>query len=63
MTHLCQITTPSHRHGTTLSRPGVERNGLAHNYGTHILEAYQKATDAFNKDTGQCTTIELVSDM
>jgi hypothetical protein len=33
-------------HGTTCPRPGLERQGIAINFSTHILEAYRKAQQA-----------------
>jgi hypothetical protein len=58
-----KITQPSHKHGTTLPRPGLVRNGVAHNWSTHIKEAYAKAHPT-NAD-GQYKIVDatLVEDM
>lgn len=34
---------PKFKHGTTLSHPGVCRQGTAINFSTHIKDAYEKA--------------------
>jgi hypothetical protein len=52
-----------HRHGTTLARPGIERYGVAHNWGTHILEAFEKANKARDDKSGQIVYVEAVDDM
>jgi len=34
---------PKFKHGTTISHPGVRRQGTAINFSTHIKDAYEKA--------------------
>lgn len=34
---------PKFKHGTTISCPGVHRQGTAINFSTHIKDAYEKA--------------------
>jgi hypothetical protein len=56
MTYFIQAIQPTHKHGTTLPRPGLERQGVAINFSTHILQAYQKAEQA--AEMGQLLVIE-----
>jgi hypothetical protein len=58
-----QITSPHHKHGTTKARYGIKRCGVAHNWGTHIKEAYTKATAALNLDKGELADVQMVSEM
>jgi hypothetical protein len=47
------VTVPQHNHGTTVSRPGVKRLGVAHSWSTHILKAFERA-NAVVKETPDC---------
>jgi hypothetical protein len=40
---------PKHKHGTTQAHPDLERQGVAINFLTHILEAFQKAQEATDR--------------
>jgi hypothetical protein len=44
-----KVAMPHHNHGTTVSRPGVRRMGVAHSWSTHILQAFEHA-NAFIKE-------------
>ena len=36
---------PEFKHGTTVSCPGVSRQGIAINFSTHIKDAFEKAVE------------------
>jgi hypothetical protein len=57
------IFRPEYKHGTTRSRPLVDRGGVAITFSAHILEAFQKAKAAEEKGSlvetlGGETTVE-----
>jgi len=43
------IFRPEYKHGTTRSKPLVDRGGVAITFSAHILEAFQKAKAAEEK--------------
>ena len=43
--YLYQTMRPEFKHGTTVSRPGVFRQGIAINFSTHIKDAFEKAVE------------------
>ena len=44
---------PGFKHGTTVSHPGVFRQGIAINFSTHIKDAFERAVekDGFDLET------------
>jgi hypothetical protein len=40
---------PKHKHATTRAHPDLERQGIAINFSTHILEAFQRAQAAADR--------------
>lgn len=44
--HTGQAIRPEYKHGTTQSRPGTLRKGVAVNFSTHIKAAYDRAVEA-----------------
>ena len=48
---MIKATRSTHLHGTTRARPHLERQGIAINFSTHILDAYNRAKEAEEKET------------
>jgi hypothetical protein len=54
---------PAHRHGTTLSHPKVNQMGVAHSWSVHIIEAFEHANAALNKDDGSLVEVSWIDHM